>query len=191
MNEHLKPELPSITHQIAIIEKATAEIKRINEREKVNIDRKVSSETLSQEEELKKVIYLQAYFDQGQRVFFDQNYDDDLTSVASISFLINRSMFELSNAIVKNDDILKKGMLNNLFVIAERFKDLRGFNLALNGLQEKFSITNSQTNLPETTEWHKDNRLFPVILDKLNKKGFKISPFYFAIDENNNLYRAN
>jgi hypothetical protein len=142
-------------------------------------------------DQIKDIKWLDAYFDQGQRSFFEQKPDDP-ASAAILSFLINHSLTELSSSIADENEIKKLGMLNNLYVISKVLSNLniRGFDFALEGLKEKFNF-NSQLNLPITNEAHKNDRLFQVMIFILNKqREVHISPFYIDIDKDGKLHQV-
>jgi len=140
---------------------------------------------------IEKLIWLDAYLDQGQRNYFDKDPDNNIASAAMLSFLINHSLVELCFAVYLGDEIKIQGMLNNLFIISDKLnnKSIYGFDAALKWLKDQFPL-DSSSQLPWSVERDSNGRYFQVVLDQLKAVGIDISPFYFNIDENKKLRRA-
>jgi hypothetical protein len=140
-------------------------------------------------DEYKNIEWLDSYFDQGQRTLIEKY---DITSAAILSFLINHSISNLYIAIYDQDKETKLGMLNNLFVISEKFRNMIGFSKAIPALKEKFDIDSSFSDLTTSNEdIHKDDQLFQKMIKHLNDQGIKISPFYFTSGVFGKLRRVN
>lgn len=141
-----------------------------------------------------KMNWLDNYFDQGQRTYFEKTYKEtaDVTPTAILSFLINHSLSKLHVAIYNGDEIKELTMLNNLYLISEKMREVRGFNLGFEGLNKIFNAKFLlELNLSESTEEHRDDRLFQVMLNCLIQKGINIAPFYIDIDKDGKLHRVN
>lgn len=128
-------------------------------------------------------------FQHGLGYYLSQN---DPAATAIVSALVNYSLSRLCQGYAEQKQELVDAMLANLYTIAERLKDVHGFDLATREMLKNYTgIDSLRDKLDTTSKDHRDARMFQVLLKHLRETGrHDLAPFYFAVDQDGKVHYA-
>ena len=131
------------------------------------------------------------YLRQGQREFFD---DNDVASGGLLAFLISYSASGLLLGLVEGKETLQAAMSKNIYMITSRLASSHeGFKLSLSSFDRMVDMTSP---FPEEMlapgSAHQDSKMFQMTLRYMrNYSKVDLSPFYFDVDKDGRVFRAN
>lgn len=118
---------------------------------------------------------------------------EDMYSPTILYTLVNYSITNLFSSFVDGEELKQKIMLANLFNISMKFPKIGAFDKAKNIILSKYrNIDSSANEFSISSEIHPEDQFFQQVINLMrNSSGLNLAPFYFNIDKNGKIHRAN
>lgn len=201
LGEEVKSHIAKNAQQASALQKKVDELKASEreraelEGEKLRLQRELEAAQKSGEDSqavINAVAQASAIannFQHGLGYYLSQT---DPAATAIVSALVNYSLSRLCQGYAEQRQELVDAMLANLYTIAERLKDVHGFDLTTRELVKSYTgIASLRDTLDTTSKDHRDARMFQVLLKHLRETGrHDLAPFYFAVDQDGKVHYA-